>query len=73
MTGDPEAAIPLATEGLAVARRLGMPTHITLNLAALAGALADPDPDRAALLLRENIQRWDTLGYETLPRSPTPP
>jgi predicted ATPase/class 3 adenylate cyclase len=64
MAGDPETALPLATEGLAVARRLGTPSAIGLNLAALAGALADSDPDRATALLREDIQRWSSLDYE---------
>ncbi len=64
MAGDPDTALPLATEGLAVARRLGNPSLIGLNLAALAGALADRDPDRAAALLREDIQSWASLGYE---------
>ena len=65
MAGDPDTALPLATEGLAVARNLGAPYFIGLNLAALAGALADRDPDRAAALLHEDIQRWDSLDYES--------
>jgi hypothetical protein len=64
MAGDPDSALPLATEGLAVARTLGSPYYIGLNLAALAGAVADRDPDRAAALLHEDIQRWDSLDYE---------
>jgi predicted ATPase/class 3 adenylate cyclase len=64
MASDPDTALPLATEGLAVARSLGAPYYIGLNLAALAGALADRDPDRAAALLHEDIQRWDSLDYE---------
>jgi hypothetical protein len=64
MAGDPDTALPLATEGLAAARRLGNPSMIGLNLAALAGALADRDPDRAAALLHEDVERWDSLGYE---------
>ena len=35
-----------------------------MNLAALAGALADRDPDRAASLLHEDIERWASLDYE---------
>jgi predicted ATPase/class 3 adenylate cyclase len=64
MAGDPDTALPLATEGLAAARRVGNPSFIGLNLAALAGALADSDPDRAAALLREDIDRWASLDYE---------
>jgi len=64
MAGDPDAAVPLATEGLALARRVEMPTLITSNLAALAGALADEDPERARALLRESIELRATLDYE---------
>ena len=64
MAGDPDTALSLATEGLAVARRLGNPNTIGLNLAALAGALADSDPNRAAALLHEDIERWASRGYE---------
>jgi predicted ATPase/class 3 adenylate cyclase len=67
MTGHPDTALALATEGLAAARRLGAPSLIGLNLAALAGALADRDPDRAAALLHEDIERWDSLDYENAP------
>jgi hypothetical protein len=58
MAGDPDTALRLATEGLAAARRLGNPSTIGLSLAALAGALADSDPDRAAALLREGSEYW---------------
>jgi predicted ATPase/class 3 adenylate cyclase len=64
MAGDPDAATPLATEGLALARRVEMPHLITSNLAALAGALADRDPERARALLRESIQLRASLDYE---------
>jgi predicted ATPase/class 3 adenylate cyclase len=64
MAGDLDTALPLATEGLAVARRLGNPSMIGWSLAALAGALAERDPDRAAALLHEDIERWASLGYE---------
>jgi predicted ATPase/class 3 adenylate cyclase len=50
---DPEAAIVRATEGLALARRSGMPTAIANNLRALAMALAPSDPPRAAAFLGE--------------------
>ena len=33
--GDSESAIPLATEGVALARQVGMPTIIAMSLAAL--------------------------------------
>jgi hypothetical protein len=62
--GEPDTALPLATEGLAAARQLGTPAVIGLNISALAGAVADRDPERASALLHENIERWDSLGYE---------
>jgi hypothetical protein len=64
MAGDPDTALPLATEGLAAARRLAGPRMIGLNLAALAGALADRDPERAAALLHEDIEHWASRDYE---------
>jgi tetratricopeptide (TPR) repeat protein len=64
MAGEPDAAKRLATEGLALARRLDVPSLITMNLAALAGALADEAPERAQALLRESIQLRASLDYE---------
>ena len=62
--GDADAAITIATEGLALARQSGLPTAITLNLIALAGALADQDPPRAQALLRESRELRATLDFE---------
>jgi predicted ATPase/class 3 adenylate cyclase len=64
MAGDPAAAVPLATEGLAVARRTGAPMPIVANLNALAGALADEDPDRAQTLLNESLQLGASFAFE---------
>jgi predicted ATPase len=64
MAGDGDAAIALATEGLALAREVGMPTVISLNLNALAGALAEQDPPRARRLLHESVEMQTRLGYE---------
>ncbi len=46
-------AVPIATEGLALARVSGMPTAINFNLLALAQALARQNPERARALLHE--------------------
>jgi predicted ATPase/class 3 adenylate cyclase len=62
--GDADAAITIATEGLALARQAGLPTAITLNLTALAGALTDQDPIRAQALLRESRELRATFDYE---------
>ena len=64
MAGEAEVAVPLATQGLDLARHLGVPMGIGLNLAALAGALADIDPVRAHTLLRESVQLRASLDYE---------
>src|SRR5882724_11395925 len=65
MAGDSDAAVPLATEGLALARHIGMPTAIAYSLTALAGALADDDRERARALLRESLELEARLDYET--------
>jgi len=62
--GRVEPAILLATEGLALARQIGMPTAVALNLTALAGALASRDPERARALLRESRELRASLDYE---------
>jgi predicted ATPase/class 3 adenylate cyclase len=64
MAGEAYLARPLATEGLALARRIQMPSLIVHNLVALSGALADDDPEQARVLLRESIQLRTSLGYE---------
>ena len=56
-------AAPVATEGLAVARAIGVPSLITTNLVALAQALSRPEPERARRLLDEASHR--DLDYET--------
>lgn len=64
MAGDSDAAVALAGEGLALARRAGAPLSIVVNLVALAGALADRDPPRARDLLAESLQLRATLELE---------
>ena len=65
MAGEPERAMALASEGLTVARRLGAPSFLALNLVVLAAASAEEDPDRANSLLRESVALRDRLGLET--------
>jgi predicted ATPase/class 3 adenylate cyclase len=48
-----DEAIPIATEGLAVARALGIPRLTNECLIALAQSLSHQDPERASALLRE--------------------
>src|SRR5262249_23717894 len=54
--GDRDAAIPIATEGLELARGSGQPSAIAFSLCALAQALADSAPERARALLRESME-----------------
>ena len=60
-------AVPVATEGLAVARASGRPTSITTNLVALAQALSRQEPERARALLDEaSHQNLDYEAYTEL-------
>jgi hypothetical protein len=65
LAGDPDAAIPLATEALALAREVAIPLHIVMCLGALANGLADRDPQRARALLREGLDISATVHHES--------
>jgi predicted ATPase len=64
MAGNTAAAIPLATEGVKLARQVGRPTIIVMNLAVLAAALVDQDPRRSKELLDESLRLRLSLGFE---------
>jgi hypothetical protein len=64
MAGDPDAAAPLASEGLEVARAAGTPIQIVMSLVALAGALVEREPERTRALLDESLKLRDALGFE---------
>jgi predicted ATPase len=64
MAGDTKSALPLATEALALARRIQMPSLTVHSLTALAGALVDDDPEQARALLHESTRLLTSLGYE---------
>jgi predicted ATPase/class 3 adenylate cyclase len=64
MAGDPDKALPYATECVEIARQSEAPVLITMSLAALASALADQDPPRADKLLRESRDLSVRLHYE---------
>jgi hypothetical protein len=66
LAGDTDTARANATEGLALARSLGVPGLIARNLSALAGALADRDPEQARALLHESVAVFRTLDYENV-------
>ena len=65
LAGDVDAALSRSTEGLALARRAGMPTAIITNLMALANAGVDRDPAHARALLRESMDLQEAPGYES--------
>jgi predicted ATPase len=50
-------AVPVATEGLTLARALGMQSTITGSLVALAQSLSRQDPEQARVLLEEAAHR----------------
>jgi hypothetical protein len=63
LAGETAAAAALATEGLELARGVGMPSAVGINLNALALALAGADPERARGLLTESQRLRTGLGY----------
>lgn len=64
MAGKTATAYRLASEGLAAARQVGMPSLIVRNLVALAGSLVDDDPEGARALVQESIRLRTSLGVE---------
>lgn len=66
LAGDTETGRALATEGLALARSLGVPGIMGRNLSALAGAVADRAPEQARALLHESVGVSRTLDYENV-------
>ena len=69
MAGNPDAAARLASESLNLARRAGGPAFIAHSLTALAGAIADREPQRARALLTESLELQATIesqrAYDT--------
>jgi hypothetical protein len=66
LVGDPPAAVPLAHEALALARRLGAPALVAIGLLAVGLAVADTDPERARACLRESRELSTALAYDSL-------
>jgi predicted ATPase/class 3 adenylate cyclase len=63
LAGDAPAALPLATEALALARQTGAPALIASGLLAMGMAVAGTDPDHARACLRESRELSTALGY----------
>jgi hypothetical protein len=62
---DLPGAVPLATEALALARRVGSPALVASALLALGVAVADTDPDRSRGCLRDSLALSTALGYHS--------
>ncbi|HEV8278540.1 MAG TPA: hypothetical protein VGQ26_22975 [Streptosporangiaceae bacterium] len=65
LAGDTPAAVPLAREALALARRIGAPALIATGLLAVGLAVAETDPGQARACLRESRQLRPALGYHS--------
>ena len=65
LAGDANGGVPLATEALALARRLGAPALIASALLEVGAAVALTDPERARACLRESRELTATLDYES--------
>jgi predicted ATPase/class 3 adenylate cyclase len=65
LVGDTAAAVPLAHEALALARRIGAPALIATGLLAVGLAVGDTDPGQARACLRESSELSAALGYES--------
>jgi predicted ATPase/class 3 adenylate cyclase len=65
LVGDVPRAVPLASEALALARRVGAPALIATGLLAVGVAVAVTDPDQARACLRESRELSAALGYQS--------
>jgi len=65
LIGHAPAAVPLATEALALARQIGAPALIASGLLAVGVAVAGTDPDQARACLRESRELSTMLGYQS--------
>jgi predicted ATPase len=59
------AAVPLATEALALARQAGAPAVIARCLLAQAAAVAESDPEQARACLHESRELSTAIGYQS--------
>jgi predicted ATPase len=61
--GETDAAVPLGTEALALARGIGMPLLTIFCLGSLASALAERDPAKASALMEESLDLSRAVHY----------
>jgi predicted ATPase/class 3 adenylate cyclase len=65
MGGDPRAGVDVAKEALELSRAEGGPMAVAYCLVALAGALAEAEPQQARRLLEEALALRESLSIET--------
>jgi predicted ATPase/class 3 adenylate cyclase len=65
LAGDAPAAVPLANEALALARRIGAPALIATSLLAVGVAVAETAPGQARACLRESRELSTALGHHS--------
>jgi predicted ATPase/class 3 adenylate cyclase len=65
LAGTAPSGVPLATEALALARRLGAPALIASALLEVGAAVVQTDPEQGRACLRESRELTATLGYES--------
>jgi hypothetical protein len=65
MGGDPRAGVDIAKEALELSRAGGGPIAVAYCLVALAGALAEAEPQQARRLLEEALAMRESLAIET--------
>jgi predicted ATPase/class 3 adenylate cyclase len=65
IVGNTPAAVPLANEALALARRVGAPALVATGLLAVGQAVGGIDPERARACLRESRELSTALGYHS--------
>jgi hypothetical protein len=65
LVGDAPSAVPLAQEGLTLARQIGAPALIATGLLVVGATVAENDPDRSRAYLRESRELSSALGYQS--------
>jgi predicted ATPase/class 3 adenylate cyclase len=65
LASDAPAAVPLANEALALARKAGAPGLIATGLLAVGLAVAETDPGQARACLRESLELSTALGHHS--------
>jgi predicted ATPase len=66
LVGDAPAAVPLANEALALARRIGAPALVASGLLAVGASVVGTDPGQARACLRESRELSAALGYHSV-------